>query len=112
MQVYVAGLKICIVTMELSWLEASRELKDVVNDLDWTHLKSSSLAHGTEWKFSPSVAPWYNGCAEALIKSVKQSLSAAFGDQVMSFVELQTYLYESAHIVNQGPIRISHSDPN
>ena len=70
------------------------------------------MAYGTEWKFSPSVAPWYNGCAEALIKSVKQSLSAAFGDQVMSFVELQTYLYESAHIVNQGPIRISHSDPN
>ena len=91
---------------------ASKELKDVVNNLDWTQVKSSSLAHGTEWKFSPSDAPWYNGCAEALIKSVKKALSTAVGEQVMSFVELQTCLYESAQIVNQRPIGISHSDPN
>ena len=30
----------------------------------------------------------------------------------MSFVELQTYLYETAQLVNQRPIRISHAEPN
>ena len=47
---------------------APKELENVVNNMDWTHVKTSSLAHGPEWKFSPSDAPWHSECAEALIK--------------------------------------------
>ena len=39
-------------------------------------------------------------------------LSTAFRDQVLSFVELQTCMYETAQLVNQRPIGISHAEPN
>ena len=39
-------------------------------------------------------------------------LSTAFRDQVLSFVELQTCMYEKDQLVNQTPIGISHAEPN
>ena len=45
-----------------------------------------------------------NGVIESLVKSVKRSLESAVGDQVLSFVELQTTMFESAQLVNQRPI--------
>ena len=91
---------------------ASKELKDCVSNIDWEEIKTFSHPYGTQWNFSPSDAPWYNGCAESLIKSVKRALSTAVGDQVLSFVELQTCMYETAQLVNQRPIGISHAEPN
>ncbi|CAC5382020.1 unnamed protein product [Mytilus coruscus] len=57
-------------------------------------------------------APWENGCSEALIKSVKKSLSLAIGQSIMTFSELQTVLFEVANILNERPIGTSTSDPN
>ena len=45
-----------------------------------------------------------NGVTEALVKSVKNALNAAIGDQIMRFSELQTVMFEVAQIVNQRPI--------
>ena len=78
---------------------------------NWAEIEGQSRLHGTEWKFSPSDAPWYNGCAEALVKSVKRALCTAIGDQIMYFVELQTCLFEAAQLVNQRPIGTAHSSP-
>ena len=86
--------------------KASKELKDTVANLNWDQIKLYGHTHGTEWSFSPADAPWYNGTAESLIKTVKNALSTAIGDQVMSFSELQMCLYEAAQLVNQRPIGI------
>ena len=91
---------------------ASQELKYCVSNIDWEEIKTFSHPYGTQWNFSPSDAPWCNCCAEALIKSVKRVLSTAVGDKVLSFVELQTCLFETAQLVNQRPIGISHAEPN
>ena len=69
-------------------------------------LKALGADEGVRWEFAPPNAPWRNGCAEALIKSVKKSLKVAIGDQVLSFPELQTVLYEAANLVNERPIGI------
>ena len=57
-----------------------------------------------EWKFSTPDSPWKNGCVEALIKSVKKGTSAAIGDQVLSYSELSTVMYEVANLLNERPI--------
>ena len=41
---------------------------------------------------------------EALVKSVKNALNAAIGDQIMRFSELQTVMFDAAQIINQRPI--------
>ena len=57
-----------------------------------------------EWAFSPGDAPWYNGCCEALIKSVKKSVYHAIKDHRLSFSEMSTVMHEVSSIVNERPI--------
>ena len=57
-------------------------------------------------------APWYNDAAEALIKTVKRALTTAIGEQVLTYSELQTCVFEAAQLVNQRPIGIHPSHPN
>ena len=91
---------------------ASKELQDTVRNLSWDEIKKYGHEHGTEWSFSPGDAPWYNGTAESLIKTVKGALLTAVGEQIMSFSELQTCLYEAAQLVNQRPIGIKFIGQN
>ena len=83
---------------------ASKELKEMFNDLDWTRIKAESAMKGLEWKFCPPEAPWYNGCCEALIRSIKKCIYHAIGNQVISFSELLTTFFECANIINERPI--------
>ena len=59
---------------------ASKELKSIVKGLGWNEIQDNGSKHGTEWCFYPADAPWYNGTAESLIKSVKRALSTAIGE--------------------------------
>ena len=90
---------------------ASKDLINAVSGLDWDTLHAFSIKHKVEWKFSPADAPWYNGATEALVKTVKRGFSAAIGDQVLSYSELQTVFFEVAQIVNQRPIGTHHEHP-
>ena len=51
-----------------------------------------------------------NGCAEALIKSVKKAIIVAIGDHILSFPEIQTVVFEAANIVNERPIAVNNRD--
>ena len=66
-------------------------------------------ASGLSWKFSPPDSPWWNGCAEALIKSVKKAIHHAIGDSRLRFSEIQTVFFECANLVNERPIGIKPS---
>ena len=41
-----------------------------------------------------------------MIKSIKKCITIAVGDQVLSFPELQTVIFEAANLVNERPIGI------
>ena len=75
---------------------ASKELKEVIKNIDWNTLLSFGHKYGTTWSFSPADAPWYNGATESLIKSVKRALNASIGDHVLTRNELQTVMFEAA----------------
>ena len=92
---------------------ASNELKRIVNGLEWSKIKGDSAELGAvEWIFSPANAPWYNGAVEALVKTVKRAQNCAIGDQVMTFSELQTCMFEAGQLVNQRPIGRVPSSPD
>ena len=91
---------------------ASNELKEIIQKLDWKEIHEYGLDEGTEWHFSPANAPWYNGATEALVKSVKRALNAMVGENVFTFSELQTALFEAAQLVNQRPIGAHPSNPD
>ena len=83
---------------------ANKELKQALLNLDEEAINNFSSANSFDWEFSAPDAPWQNGCAEALIKSVKKAISIAIGSQALSFSEMLTVLYEAAELVNERPI--------
>ena len=93
---------------------AANELSKIITDLDWDLIEEESRkgGKGTEWKFSPADAPWYNGAVESLVKSTKRALQLAIGDNILRPLELQTCMFEAAQLVNQRPIGNHPKDPS
>ena len=91
---------------------ASKELQEVITNLDWQKIKSAGISIGIDWTFSPGNAPWYNGATEALVKTTKRALNASIGENVMTFSELLTCIFEAAELVNERPIGMHPSNPD
>ena len=83
---------------------ASNELRSIIKNLDWEAIKRHGSEFSIEWSFPPADAPWYNGATEALIKTTKRALTASIGENVLSFSEFQTAMFEAGQLVNQRPI--------
>ena len=91
---------------------ADNELKRIVAGLDWKLLETYGHKFGMVWSFCPADAPWQNGSTEALVKSVKRALKVVIGEQICSYAEFQTVVYEAAQLVNQRPIGKVPSSPD
>ena len=83
---------------------ASIELKNVFKALDWERFKAFGVNKNLEWVFSLGDSPWYNGCCESLIKSIKKSIHHAIGQHRVSYSELHTVIFEISDIINERPI--------
>ena len=88
------------------------ELRKWIKGLDAKTLREFSAEKGIEWKFITPGAPHQNGCAEALVKSVKIALKKAIGESLLTPFELYTCLLEVANLVNQRPIGRVPNDPD
>ncbi|XP_068245361.1 uncharacterized protein [Palaemon carinicauda] len=87
-------------------VSASKELK---SDNNWNinEITEFGAKEGLKWKFNRSAdAAWQNGVSEALIKSVKRSLSMLIGTTILTFSDLQTIFFEIANLMNERPIGI------
>ncbi|XP_068245286.1 uncharacterized protein [Palaemon carinicauda] len=87
-------------------VSASKELK---SDNNWNinEITEFGAKEGLKWKFNRSAdAAWQNGVSEALIKSVKRSLSMLIGTTILTFSDLQTTFFEIAKLMNERPIGI------
>jgi len=83
---------------------ASNELKKLLEGLDKECIRAFGAEARMEWIFSTPDGPWRNGCSESLIKSVKRAIDWAVKDQVLSFSEFQTVLFEVGNLLNERPI--------
>lgn len=93
-------------------LAASEELKKMVKNLDQKSLQEFGCVEGFQWVFSSADAPWQNGVSEALIKSTKRATTAAIGESILTFSELQTVCYENANLLNERPIGRHPTSPD
>ena len=79
---------------------------------DLNRLQTWAAARSIKWHTVPAEGQHQNGPSEALINSIKRSLSHIVGNQTLTFAGLQTVLYEVATLINARPIGIvSGSDP-
>ena len=84
---------------------ASREIGNMIEKWNTSQISKFSLNQGTTWSFNKSAdAPWQNAICEALIKSLKRLLMIAVVENVLSFSELQTVMFEVANLLNERPI--------
>ena len=83
---------------------ASIELINVTKNWDKKELEVFGVIEGFEWKFTPADAPWQNGISEALVKTIKRSLTLTIGESILTYSELQTVCFETANLVNERPI--------
>ena len=83
---------------------AEKELREMFHIFDWDKIENICAPFQLKWTFAPPEAPWYNGCCEALIRSVKKSVVHSIGNHKTTFSELQTIFFECANIVNERPI--------
>ena len=84
---------------------ADKNLKDLIKDLDHHKLTSFGKNEGLNWSFTKSAdAPWENGCSEALIRLIKRHIARIIGDNILTFGELQTALFEIGNLLNERPI--------
>ena len=83
---------------------AASEFQSMNASLDLSKLGSLCSKKGTSWFAGPADSPWYQGAAEALIKSTKLSLKFSTGSSRLSPFELLTALYEIANILNERPL--------
>ena len=90
---------------------ASNELKQIIKGLNWIDIKRHGWENGMEWDFAPPDGKWYNGATEALVKSVKRAITAAIGESVLKYSELQTCVFEAAELVNERPIGVHPASP-
>ena len=91
---------------------AARELREMVEGLNNYRLREFCAEKGIEWKFTTPASPHQNGCTEALVKTCKNALKGAIGEQVLTPLELYTCLLEIANLVNQRPIGRIPNDPD
>ena len=91
---------------------ASEELKKIVPNSDQKSLQEYGFVEAFQWVFSSADAPWHNGVSEALIKSTKRAITAAIGESILTFFELQTVFYEAANLLNERPIGRHPTSPD
>jgi len=84
----------------------------VVQGWNQEELKEFGVMEGFKWDFAPADAPWQNGVSEVLVKSVRQAITAAISDHIMTFSELQTVCFKVANLVKQRPIRRHPTSPD
>ena len=99
------GMPKCVYSDPGSQLEgASNELQKMIEGLDQTRLKEFGVTNAMDWKFTSADAPWQNGCSESLIPACKRAIHNAIGEQILTFSELLTVMYECANLGNERPV--------
>ena len=78
--------------------------------MGWTHGTNTKSTSPSIRKKKGTVVPaegqHQNGLSESLVKPMKRSIKQKIGENVLSFAELQTAIFEIANIINSRPIGI------
>ena len=85
-------------------IACSKEVSIILELIDWHIIEGWCSRRSIEWKCVPPQGQHMNGVTEALVRSTKHLLKQAIEGKRMSFVEIQTVLYEVSQILNSRPL--------
>ncbi|KXJ67780.1 hypothetical protein RP20_CCG012659 [Aedes albopictus] len=83
---------------------ASKELKDIMQNIDQERLMEEFTTPNTEWSFIPPASPHMGGAWERLIRSVKSNLRKLQWRRSPTDEVLHSTLVEIENVVNSRPL--------
>ena len=95
-----------------NFVGADREIKEAIKHIDDEKVRSELLQRGCKWVFHPPGASHMSGVWERLVKSVKRSLKAIIGKDLINEEVLQTVFTEAERIANSRPLTRNSSSPD
>lgn len=84
--------------------------ENLLAQLNWDEILSSSTAQRIKWIFNPPSAPWWGGWWERIIGMVKQLLRRILGKALVSYEEMVTILCDCEWTINSRPITYMNDD--
>ena len=95
-----------------NFVGANREIKEAIEQIDKEKVGRELQERGCKWVFHPPGASHMSGVWERLVKSVKRSLKAILGKDLINEEVLQTVFTEAERIANSRPLTRNSSSPN
>ena len=87
-----------------NFVGAERDIQDAIKQLDKTKLTSELATRGCNWVFHPPGASHMSGVWERLVRTVKRSLKAIVGKDLVNEEVLYTVFTEAERIANSRPL--------
>ena len=95
-----------------NFVGADREIKEAIEQIDKEKVERELQQRGCRWVFQPTGASHMSGVLERLVKSVKRSLKAILGKDLINEEVLQTVFTEAERIANSRPLTRNSSSTN
>ena len=93
-------------------IAAAKDIAQLVEKWDWKPIQEWAVTNKIKWTLAPAEGQHQNGLSESLVKLTKRSIKHQIMNNVLTFSQLQTVLFEIANIMNSRPLGvISGSDP-
>ncbi len=80
---------------------AATHLKNIRH---YKHVNDYLNGHHITWKFSPSLAPWWGGFWERMVKNMKHHFNTAVGVKFLDYQQFEVILKEIQYVMNIRPL--------
>lgn len=91
---------------------ASRELRGVIQELNWENLADRTSTLGIKWHFNTPASPHHGGVWERLIRTVKRVLQQMLLSKLPRPETLHTVMVQVESILNNRPLSYVSLEPN
>jgi len=90
----------------------SKEIRSLYRSVNWSTVREDGRLKNIDWIFNVEKAPWANGIAERMVRSVKTPIRIIVGSAKLTFRQLSVILTEVEAIVNNRPLAIVSDHPD
>jgi len=91
--------------------QSSKELRALYKSVNWSTVANEGKQKEINWIFNVEKAPWANGIAERMVRSVKTPLRIILGTARLTYRQLSIILTECEAICNNRPLANVSDDP-
>ena len=94
-----------------TFVEANKELRQLLEMLDQDRIRASAANHGVTWHFNPPAAPPFGGVYETMIKATKRAVHEIFDNVDIIDEELMIAFTGAADLFNSRPLTYQSASP-